>query len=146
MCIRDRATIDIFQDAKVPVLIAVATGTPLTQKFASMPKNYIFRVSPRDEIQAPFIVAEAVSYTHLAQFSQPLTGDYQKDLVGNRTRRKFDAPTEIRSARNTTPLLMQTYLRDTGELMCDISMPIYVSGTHWGCVRVGCQTNALLEN
>ena len=83
---------------------------------------------------------------HNAQFSQPLTGDYQKDLVGNRTRRKFDAPTEIRSARNTTPLLMQTYLRDTGELMCDISMPIYVSGTHWGCVRVGCQTNALLEN
>lgn len=83
---------------------------------------------------------------HNAQFSQPLTGDHQKDLVGNRTRRKFDAPTEIRSARNTTPLLMQTYLRDTGELMCDISMPIYVSGTHWGCVRVGCQTNALLEN
>lgn len=54
------ATIDIFQDAKVPVIIAVATGTPLTQKFASMPKNYIFRVSPRDEIQAPFIVAEVL--------------------------------------------------------------------------------------
>lgn len=54
------ATIDIFQDAKVPVIIAVATGTPLTRKFASMPKNYIFRVSPRDEIQAPFIVAEVL--------------------------------------------------------------------------------------
>jgi len=82
---------------------------------------------------------------HNAKFSQPLTGDYQKDLVGNRTRRKFEAPTEIRAARNTAPLLLQTYIRDTGELMCDIAMPIYVGGIHWGNVRVGCQTAVLLE-
>jgi len=82
---------------------------------------------------------------HNAKFSQALTGDQQKDLVGNRTHRMFDSPTEIRSAKNTTPLLLQTYLRDTGELMCDISMPIYVGGVHWGAVRVGCQTAVLLE-
>jgi methyl-accepting chemotaxis protein len=82
---------------------------------------------------------------HNSKFSLPLTGDPQKDLVGNRTRRKFEAPTEIRAARNTSPLLLQTYIRDTGELMCDISMPIHVGGTHWGAVRVGCQTAVLLE-
>jgi methyl-accepting chemotaxis protein len=82
---------------------------------------------------------------HNAKFSQPLTGDYQKDLVGNRTRRKFEAPTEIRAARNTAPLLLQTYIRDTGELMCDIAMPIHVGGIHWGNVRIGCQTAVLLE-
>jgi methyl-accepting chemotaxis protein len=82
---------------------------------------------------------------HNAKFSQPLTGDYQKDLVANRTRRKFDSPTEIRAARNTSPLLLQTYIRDTGELMCDIAMPIQVAGIHWGNVRVGCQTAVLLE-
>jgi methyl-accepting chemotaxis protein len=82
---------------------------------------------------------------HNLKFSQALTGDQQKDLVGNRTRRKFEAPTEIRAARNTAPLLLQTYIRDTGELMCDISMPIYVGGVHWGGVRAGCQTAVLLE-
>jgi methyl-accepting chemotaxis protein len=82
---------------------------------------------------------------HNLKFSQPLTGDQQKDLVGNRTRRKFNAPTEIRAASNTAPLLLQTYIRDTGELMCDIAMPIYVGGIHWGNVRAGCQTSVLLE-
>ena len=82
---------------------------------------------------------------HNLKFSQPLTGDPQKDLVGNRTRRKFEAPTELRAARNTAPLLLQTYLRDTGELMCDIALPIYVGGVHWGNVRAGCQTAVLLE-
>jgi branched-chain amino acid transport system substrate-binding protein len=54
------ATIDIFQNAKVPLIVPVSTGTPLTKKFAGAPENWIFRVSPRDEIQAPFIVADAI--------------------------------------------------------------------------------------
>ncbi|MDA0189356.1 MAG: methyl-accepting chemotaxis protein [Proteobacteria bacterium] len=82
---------------------------------------------------------------HNAKFSQPLTGDYQKDLVGNRTRRKFEAPTELRAARNTVPLLLQTYIRDTGEVLCDIAMPIHVNGRHWGNVRVGCESSVLLD-
>jgi len=82
---------------------------------------------------------------HNAKYSQPLTGDYQTDLVGNRTRRKFEAPTELRSARNTAPLLLQTYIRDTGEVLCDIAMPIHVAGKHWGNVRVGCDSMVLLD-
>jgi len=54
------ATIDRFQAAKVPLIVPVSTGTPLTKKFAEAPENWIFRVSPRDEIQAPFIVADAL--------------------------------------------------------------------------------------
>jgi len=83
---------------------------------------------------------------HNAKYSKPLTGDYQTDLVGNRTRRKFEAPTELRSARNTEPMLLQTYLRDTGEILCDIAMPIHVAGRHWGNVRVGCDSSALLAS
>jgi methyl-accepting chemotaxis protein len=82
---------------------------------------------------------------HNARFSKPLTGNYDSDLVGNRTRRKFTAPTEIRAARNTQPMLLQTYIRDTGELLCDISMPLIVGGQHWGNVRVGCDSKVLLE-
>jgi methyl-accepting chemotaxis protein len=82
---------------------------------------------------------------HNSRYSKPMTGDYQADLVGNRTRRKFEAPTELRAARNTQSLLLQTYLRDTGELLCDMAMPIYVGGQHWGNVRVGCDSNAFLD-
>lgn len=54
------AMLETYQNAKVPLIIPVATGTPLTKKFAASPEHYIFRVSPRDEVQAPFIVAEVV--------------------------------------------------------------------------------------
>jgi len=82
---------------------------------------------------------------HNGKYSKPLTGDYQTDLAGNRTRRKFEAPTELRAAGNTQPLLLQTYIRDTGELLCDLSMPIMVGGQHWGNVRVGCDSKVLLD-
>lgn len=82
---------------------------------------------------------------HNAKYSKPMTGNYQADLVGNRTCRKFEAPTELRAARNTLPMLLQTYIRDTGEVLCDIAMPIMVGGQHWGNVRVGCDSVALLE-
>lgn len=54
------ATIEAFQNARVPLIVPVSTGTPLTKKFAGAPENWIFRVSPRDEVQAPFIVADAL--------------------------------------------------------------------------------------
>jgi methyl-accepting chemotaxis protein len=83
---------------------------------------------------------------HNAKNSKPLTGDYQTDLLGNRTRRKFESPTELRAARNTETLLLQTYLRDTGEVLCDIAMPIYIGGKHWGNVRVGCESAVLINS
>ncbi|GBG03822.1 methyl-accepting chemotaxis protein [Azospira sp. I13] len=81
---------------------------------------------------------------HNLKFSKPLTGNYDADLVGNRTCRKFDRPSELRSARNTEPMLLQTYQRDTGEVLCDIAMPIHINGRHWGNVRVGVPAEALL--
>lgn len=98
---------------------------------------------------AVFAVAVNVdSYlsAHNSRFSRPLTGDPEKDLVGNRTCRKFDRPPELRAARNAEPLLFQTYLRDTGEILCDIAMPIFVHGRHWGNVRVGMPAQALEEH
>lgn len=82
---------------------------------------------------------------HNSRYSKPLTGNYEADLAGNRTRRKFEAPTELRAARNTQALLLQTYIRDTGELLCDLAMPIVVGGRHWGNVRIGCESGVLLD-
>ena len=75
--------------------------------------------------------------THNKKFSQPLTGDYDHDIVHNRTKRIFSDRTGARCGSNTRPFLLQTYKRDTGEVMHDLSAPIYVDGKHWGGFRVG---------
>ena len=74
--------------------------------------------------------------THNTKFSRPLTGDYQRDLAGNRTKRIFTDKVGQACARHDG-VLVQTYLRDTGETMHDVSVPVYVRGRHWGAVRVG---------
>ena len=49
-----------YQDAKIPVLNNVATGTMITHQFPNAPENYIFRNAAADNIQAPMIAKEAV--------------------------------------------------------------------------------------
>lgn len=75
--------------------------------------------------------------THNQAFNQPLTGDPAVDVVRNRTKRKFDDRTGIRCGSHRQPLLLQTYTRDTGELMHDLSVPIMVKNRHWGGLRLG---------
>lgn len=75
--------------------------------------------------------------THNRKFTQPLTGDPDKDLAGNRTKRIFSDRTGKRCGANTRPMLLQTYKRDTGEVMHDISVPIRINGKHWGGFRMG---------
>ena len=49
-----------FQDAKIPVINNVATGSLVTNQFPNAPENYIVRTSAADNIQAPMIAKEAV--------------------------------------------------------------------------------------
>lgn len=53
-----------YQDAKIPVMNNVATGSLITQQFKDQPENYIFRNSANDSIQAPMIVEEAIAKRH----------------------------------------------------------------------------------
>jgi len=80
--------------------------------------------------------------THNKKFSQPLTGDYAVDIVHNRTKRIFNDRTGARCGSNARPFLLQTYKRDTGEVMHDLSAPIYVDGAHWGGFRIGYRSSA----
>ncbi len=50
-----------FQDAKIPVMSNVATGSVITKQFKDQPDNYVFRNSAHDSIQAPMIVEEAIT-------------------------------------------------------------------------------------
>ena len=49
-----------FQEAKIPVMNNVATGSLITHQFDDQPESYIFRNSAHDGIQAPMIVEEAI--------------------------------------------------------------------------------------
>lgn len=50
-----------YQEAKIPVINNVATGTVITKQFADQPENYIFRTSANDAIQSAMIVEEAIT-------------------------------------------------------------------------------------
>ena len=50
-----------FQEAKIPVMNNVATGSIVTHQFDDQPDNYIFRNAAHDSIQAPMIVEEAIT-------------------------------------------------------------------------------------
>jgi methyl-accepting chemotaxis protein len=80
--------------------------------------------------------------SHNLRYTQKLTGDIKKDKDGNRTKRIFNDRTGIRAATSEDPFLLQTYLRDTGEVMNDMSTPIYIGGKHWGGVRIGYKTTS----
>ena len=130
----------LFDEAYQPI----AETNP--QKFHTLYDRYMDEAitSYQDQLLKNEMVAYAVlsdrnGYvpTHNTKFSQPLSGDYEKDLSGNRSKRIFDHEVGIKAARNTAGILMQPYERDTGEKMWDISAPVYIKGKHWGGFRIG---------
>ncbi|WP_028453746.1 methyl-accepting chemotaxis protein [Chitinilyticum aquatile] len=84
--------------------------------------------------------------THNSWYSKPLTGDAATDLVNSRDRRLFNDPAGLRAARNTAAFLLQTYVRDTGEIMTELDMPIEIAGRHWGNLRLGFDASEFLRH
>lgn len=75
--------------------------------------------------------------THNSKFSKPLTDNQDYNTKNNRTKRMFNDKTGITAAKNTRSFLLQTYPRDTGQNMYDMSVPIMIRGKHWGAIRIG---------
>ncbi|MCM2359394.1 MAG: methyl-accepting chemotaxis protein [Geobacteraceae bacterium] len=91
-----------------------------------------------DEVLAAMLVdRNGYAPTHNTRYAQPLTGEKEKDRIGNRTKRIFNDPVGLAAARNKEEILRQMLLRDTGERIWDISAPVVVNGVHWGAFRVG---------
>jgi branched-chain amino acid transport system substrate-binding protein len=63
--------IDVYQKAKVPLIIPVATGTALTRKFAppAAADNYIFRVAMPDQAQVAFVLKELIDKRGLSRIA-----------------------------------------------------------------------------
>jgi methyl-accepting chemotaxis protein len=135
---------------------APISGISATADFRHLPQKYEVgylrafeqHLQPILSLAAPgriFAIISTIAAIHNSKFSKPLSGNYDTDLVGNRTRRLWDDPTGQRAAKNTQVILLQTYARDTGEILSEIDMPIVIGGRHWGNVRVGCDSKVLLE-
>ncbi len=75
--------------------------------------------------------------THNSRFSRPPNGNAAHDLAESRDKRCFADPVGLGAGRNQQDCLVQTYLRDTGEVLVDLSVPVVVNGRHWGGLRVG---------
>ena len=105
--------------------------TPLQEQLVDQNSWVVYAISIDRKAYVP---------THNRRFAQPLTGNEKVDFIGNRTKRIFDDPVGRRCGDHEQPFLLQTYRRDTGEIMHDISAPVYVKGRHWGGFRIGYKT------
>lgn len=111
-------------------------------RYDSIIENSVVAFEDRFLDQEDFLFAVGVDENgylpaHNTRYQQPLTGDPAKDLAGNRTKRIFNDPVGLKAAKNLEPGFLQVYPRDTGEIMWDVSSPIYVKGKHWGGFRIG---------
>lgn len=115
-------------------------------RFTTRFDHYTDTVLP--QLQEPLLQQDGLVYaiactqqgyvpTHNNAFNQPLTGDIAHDTAHNRSKRMFDDRTGARCGSHQQRVLLQTYTRDTGELMHDLSVPIFVAGQHWGGLRLG---------
>ncbi|MDZ4164004.1 MAG: methyl-accepting chemotaxis protein [Smithellaceae bacterium] len=81
---------------------------------------------------------------HCKRFSVH-TGIYEKDFTYSRHKRKFTDPVGMRAARNSAPFLMQTFSRDTGEILTEIAFPIFIDGRLWGNFRLNVNPAVLID-
>jgi methyl-accepting chemotaxis protein len=77
---------------------------------------------------------------HNKIYSQPQRpGDVAWNTANSRNRRIFNDPAGLAAGRNTRAYLIQSYARDMGNgvtvMMCEIDVPIWVQGRHWGGFR-----------
>jgi len=75
--------------------------------------------------------------THNTDFSRPPSGDPAVDIKTCRDKRVMTDRHARRAATYAGRLLLQTFVRDNGDLTAEVALPIHVQGRHWGAVRFG---------
>ncbi|WP_261844721.1 methyl-accepting chemotaxis protein [Aliamphritea ceti] len=99
-----------------------------------------------DIIYAIGVNSRGYAPAHHAKVSKPLSGNFDTDNVLSRQRRIFfSSRAEQRRATHNSNFLLQTFIRDTGEVLNDLSFPVYVQGKRWGSLIMGFNAELLLE-
>ena len=105
-----------YQEAKIPAITNVATGSMITRQFLppQYPHNYIFRVASSGAIQAPMIVSDAVDrhkFTRVAIFADATSygqsgrEDLEKELARRGLKPVTVEKFNIKNVDMTTQLL-----------------------------------------
>ena len=110
---------DAFTDKRLPTI-----QEPVKESHQAM----VFAIATAPDGYVP---------THNRDFAHRPTGNPDVDLLKSRSKRLFNDRTGARCGSHTQIMLLQTYRRDTGEIMHDLSVPIMVNGKHWGGFRLG---------
>ncbi|MCW8949393.1 MAG: methyl-accepting chemotaxis protein [Sedimenticola sp.] len=110
---------------------------PLIDRFVKERPDFIYAVPVDKNGYLP---------AHHSHLSKPMTGNFETDNINSRHMKIYNNNrAEIRRAANTEPFLLQTYIRDTGEILNDLSFPLYVNDKHWGGFILGFRPEQLLE-
>ncbi|SFC06890.1 methyl-accepting chemotaxis protein [Marinospirillum celere] len=114
-----------------------STLQPLFDSFIAAHPEFIYAVAVDRNGYLP---------VHHKKVSQPITGDFSVDNAKSRNRRIFfDTRPEQRRCTHDNPFLLQTFIRDTGEILNDLSIPLYIDGKRWGSLIMGFETQHLLD-
>jgi methyl-accepting chemotaxis protein len=101
---------------------------PLLEEFLSSHAKLTYAILVNIEGYCP---------THNVRFSHEPTGNYQIDLSQSRNKRIFNDRVGLRSASHDRKVLLHTYRRDTGEILHDLSVPLFINRRRWGAIRLG---------
>lgn len=83
--------------------------------------------------------SEGFVAVHRSELSQAPTGDPAVDLIKSRHMRFFQS----RAIPHPGRFRLQSYIRDTGEVMFNLSVPIEPGGRYWGGLFIGLPTSIL---
>ena len=120
--------------------------TGYTERFAQICQEEIDRLTKGTPGGIVTFIVDTKGYCPVnnSWVSKAPTGDRAVDLPVCRNKRMFSDPVGLRAASNTQRFLLQTYLRDTGEIMTEIDVPFFFEGRHWGNMRMGFDASRLL--
>ncbi len=110
---------------------------PKNRKFSSLFDNYT-DTHWQKYVDSFLVDNDVVFAIPVAYSSDPDRNGYlptHNTKYKDRSKRIFNDQTGA-AAATTLSALKQVYRRDTGEIMWDMSYPVYVSGQHWGGYRV----------
>jgi methyl-accepting chemotaxis protein len=143
--------IDVFDRQHKPVANTNPQKytTAFTDAFASAFQSYCDEIVTQipGAVYALPIDDKGYLATHHAKVSKPMTGNYEVDALNSRHMRIFfSIESEKRRATNRTPMLLQTYMRDTGETLNEFSLPITIDNRHWGAFILGLNPDQFLED
>jgi methyl-accepting chemotaxis protein len=74
---------------------------------------------------------------HNTRYSRAPTGEPGHDTRYVRHKRIFDDRVCLSAIANQAGVLCQTYMRDTGEIVTDLSIPFDFEDSRWGAIRIG---------